>query len=135
MADTTLSVPRRVNTNATIFVVDDDAAVKDSLCVLLESAGYKVEAFGSGKEFLETSRVAGNGCLVLDLHLPWMTGLEVLEYLDRNGIELPAILITGRSDPELRERARRANAVALLDKPVRQELLLETIDRALGRLT
>lgn len=117
----------------TIFVVDDDAAVKDSLRSLLESADLLVETYESGPDFLAEHRGRNDGCLVLDLDLPVMNGLEVLEALTARKSGMPVILITGRADRATRERSVRTGAVALLEKPIRDDLLLETIARALAR--
>jgi two-component system response regulator FixJ len=120
-----------MSANTTIFVVDDDAAVKDSLRLLLESADHMVETYGSGREFLADHQGRDDGCLVLDLDLPAMSGLEVLEALTASNSDMPVILITGRADRVTRERSLGTGAIALLEKPIRDDLLLETIARAL----
>ena len=118
---------------ATVFVVDDDEAVRDSLAVLLEAAGFAVAAFASGRDFLAAYDPREAGCLVLDLDLPDVTGPEVLQALVADGVDLPVILITGRRDGPLRSRAQAAEVVALLEKPFRGDLLLDTVRVALGR--
>ncbi len=119
-----------MQTEFTIFVVDDDEAVRDSLKVSLEAAGHVVETYSSGVEFLGIYVAGRRGCLVLDLHMPSLNGVEVLKALRRDCIDLPTILITGRSDARMKADATRAGAVAIFDKPIRTELLLDTIDHA-----
>jgi FixJ family two-component response regulator len=114
-----------------VYVVDDDEAVRDSTRLVLESYGMNVRTFGSPTAFLAEMDEAANGCLLLDQHMPGMTGLEFLEVLRANQSALPVIMITARSDAGFRARALRAGAVALLDKPVADDDLVRAIDRAL----
>ena len=114
-----------------VYVVDDDEAVRDSTRVVLESYGMNVKTFGSANAFLAAMDDDTNGCLLLDQHMPGMTGLEFLEVLRTNRKTLPVIMITARSDAGFRERALRAGAVALLDKPVADDDLVRAIDTAL----
>ena len=100
--------------------------------VLLESYGMEVRAYASAKEFLRADAVHPGGCLLLDLHMPEMSGLELLERLQAEGSTVPVIAVTGRSDPMLKERATRAGALALLDKPVSEDLLLTSLAHALS---
>jgi FixJ family two-component response regulator len=113
-----------------IHVVDDDEAVRDSMQILLESYGFAVRDYASAVDFLAVNKTLPVGCLLLDLHMPGMTGLELLEILRARGFDCPVILVTGRSDSQLRERASRAGAIALLDKPVDDDLLLGALNRA-----
>ena len=115
-----------------IFVIDDDEAVQDSLRVLLESLDLEVETFGSGREFLERHDDRATGCVVLDIDLPSMNGLEVLAALSERGEHLPVILMTGRADPLLRKQSKQSKAVALLEKPMRESQLLDSIAEALN---
>jgi two-component system, LuxR family, response regulator FixJ len=115
-----------------VHVVDDDEAVRDSTRVLLESYGMEVRDYASAQDFLAANRKNPTGCLLLDLHMPGMTGLELLEHLRRDGSNLPVIIITGRGDSVLKERAARAGAVALLDKPVDNDVLLNSLTHALA---
>lgn len=117
----------------TIFVVDDDSAVQDSLRELLEAANLAVRTYGTGLEFLETYRPASDGCLVLDLDLPGMSGLKVFEELMSRNSPMPVILITGRADKATRDRCLGNGAVVVLEKPIRDDHLLEAIERALDR--
>lgn len=113
-----------------VCVVDDDAAVRDSVRVLLESHGLVVRDYASAREFLDDATGMDAGCLLLDLHMPEMTGLELLESLRQQKIPTAAIVITGRSDSALRARAQRAGALALLDKPVDEDELMQSIELA-----
>jgi FixJ family two-component response regulator len=106
-----------------IYIVDDDDAVRDSLKALLESLGFEV---------LAERKVDASGCLLLDLHMPVMSGIDLLEHMRDNGPQLPTIVITGRSDGFLKERALRSGARAFIDKPVADDVLIAAIDRALG---
>jgi two-component system response regulator FixJ len=116
----------------TIFVVDDDVAVQDSLKVLLESADHRVETFGSGQEFLDNGHDQAGGCLILDLDLPVVSGMEVLEALSARHSDLPVILVSGQADKATRARALRTGAIALLEKPIEDGLLIETVARVLA---
>lgn len=114
-----------------IFIVDDDPAVRDSMQQLLESIGFTVETYGSGESFLEQASPLEGACVLLDLKLPGLNGLEVLEALAERPYDTSVILITGYGDEATRARALRAGAMAMLQKPVRDELLLRTIQRVL----
>jgi two-component system response regulator FixJ len=123
-----------VNTRieATVHLVDDDDAVRDSLKTLLESYGVSVRAYSSGLEFLANATAWETGCLVLDLHLPVVSGLDLLTMMRQRKMQLPVVFITGRSDKETRERALRGGAIAFLDKPVREDALLAAVHTAFG---
>lgn len=118
--------------DTTIFLVDDDTAVRDSLKLLLETHGLAVRDFASGAQLLQESAPRPGDCLVCDVHMPVMSGLEIVETLTRRGIASPAILITGRADEALRRRARAAGAFLLIEKPFDGDLLIDAIDRALN---
>lgn len=122
----------RTAKEATVHLVDDDDAVRDSLKTLLESYGLEVRDYSSAPEFLADAAVSEAGCLVLDLHLPVVSGLDLLGMMRQRRISLPVVFITGRSDKETKERALRAGAVAFLDKPVREDALMAAIDAALA---
>ena len=114
-----------------IFIVEDDRAVRDSMGQLLESIGFTVETYGSGESFLEQASLPDRACVLLDLKLPGLNGLEVLESLVQRPYDTSVILITGYGDETTRARALRAGAVAILQKPLRDELLLRTIRRVM----
>jgi len=111
-------------------VVDDDEAVRDSMRAVLESFGIDVSDYSSARDFVARVSAPIDGCMLLDLHMPGMSGLELLELMRRRGSDLPVIVITGRSDDLLKERALRAGVVALLDKPVEETTLMNALDRA-----
>lgn len=115
----------------TVYVVDDDDAVRDSLKILLESYDLVVRDFDSVPDFLGTAEPAGPACLVLDLHLPVMGGFDVMNTLAQRGSRLPVIVITGRGDAQTKARALQAGAVAFLEKPVDDKSLMAAIRTAL----
>ena len=120
-------------TSAIVFVVDDDASMRTGLSRLLCSAGYQCEAFESAEAFLRRERHPGLGCLVLDLRMPQMTGLELQERLGRLGYHLPIIFLTGHGDIPHSVQAVKHGAVNFLTKPVDEEALLPSIKEALAR--
>lgn len=114
----------------TIFVVDDDDAVRDSLRLLLSTLFDDVRVFDSGRQFLESDHQGTPACVILDIHLPEMDGFEVIERMRRADIDLPVILVTGRSDTVIRSRAEAVGATALLDKPIDYDNLMTALERA-----
>jgi FixJ family two-component response regulator len=116
---------------ATVHVVDDDASLRQALRRLLTAAGYRVEDYDSAGEFLLDPPADGPGCLLLDLRMPGPSGLDLQGALDRHGIELPVIFLTGHGDLATGVRAMKAGAVDFLSKPVEREPLLAGIARAL----
>jgi two-component system, LuxR family, response regulator FixJ len=112
-----------------VHIVDDDDAVRDSMRALLESYGVEVDTYGSAGEFLRHDLVL-SGCLLLDLHMPGISGLELLNVLRSRNSQLPIIAMTGRSDAALKERVVRAGALTLLEKPVPDETLLSSLECA-----
>jgi FixJ family two-component response regulator len=115
-----------------IFIVDDDAGVRDSLRLLLECEGFDAQEFASCREFLADGRAGKGDCLILDVHIPGMNGIELLETMRRRGDMLPAIVITGRTDAMTTNRARAAGALAIVEKPYQPEELLCLVRRALN---
>jgi len=115
-----------------VYVVDDDDAVRDSMRALLETLGMDVRDYPSAQEFLTDLCKCPEGCLLLDLHMPGMSGMELLEVLRTRSSRLPVIAITGRSDPLLKDRVMRSGALALLDKPVDEAMLMNALGRALA---
>jgi two-component system response regulator FixJ len=116
----------------TVFVVDDDAAVRSSLQFLLESAGYAVESFPSATEFMETYRPERPGCLVLDVRLEGLSGLDLQEQMLSQGVELPIIFITGHGTVPMAVQALQRGALDFLAKPFTEADLLKRIEQALA---
>ena len=114
-----------------VFVVDDDDAVRDSLKTLLELQSFTVKTFETCQDFLSSGSRDG-ACLVLDIHLSGMSGFDLMEAMRRTNRGLPTILITGRCDNAIRERARTLGAVALLEKPIEFSALMAAIDRCVN---
>lgn len=117
----------------TVFVVDDDDAVRNSLRMLLKSAGVHAEASASAQEFLSTYEVTQPGCLVLDVRMPGMSGLEMQHELNLRGATIPVIFITGHGDIPMAVEAMQHGAFDFLQKPFRDQELLDRVQRALIR--
>jgi len=117
----------------TVFVIDDDAAVRASIQGLLKSVNLRSEAFGTAEEFLHRKRPDGPGCLVLDVRLPGVNGLEFQRELADAGIRLPIIFITGHGDIPMTVKAMKSGAVEFLTKPFQDQDLLNAIQQALER--
>ena len=126
----------RVNANnarPTVFVVDDDSAVRDALKLLLRSVGHPVETFASGQDFLESYPDDQPGCLVLDIRMPGMSGLELQQHLNARHSLLPIIFITGHGDVPMAVEAMQAGAMDFIQKPFRDQDLLDRINQALDK--
>jgi len=115
----------------TVFVIDDDAAVRQGLSFMLRSAGYSVEAFPSAHSFLEDYDPRRGGCLLLDVQMPRVTGLELQQRLNLRGWRIPVIFITGHGTIPSAIAAMKSGAFDFIEKPLREDMLLESIDRAL----
>ena len=115
---------------STVLIADDDEAIRDSLQILLEAAGYRVETFASGSEFLSAARPEGEACLVVDVRMPGLGGLEVQERLLTEGAGLPVVVITGHGDVPLAVRAMKAGAVDFVEKPFSEAAILGAVERA-----
>ncbi|MBK1643291.1 DNA-binding response regulator [Thiocapsa imhoffii] len=120
-----------MNTDATVFVVDDDQAMRTSLQWLIESTGLTVQTYESADVFLARYTPGRPGCLLLDVRMPGMSGLELQAHLARAGYRLPVILITGHGDVAMAVKAMKAGAVDFIEKPFHDEDLLRSIARAL----
>ncbi|WP_116828436.1 response regulator transcription factor [Pseudomonas syringae] len=116
-----------------IYVLDDDLSVRSSLEDLLASVGLRSMLFGSTREFLDTPRPDAPGCLILDIRMPGMSGLDFQEHMARSGISLPVIFITGHGDIPMSVRAMKAGAVEFLTKPFRDQDLLDAIQQGLAQ--
>ena len=117
---------------ALIVVVDDDASIRKAFQRLLHSAGFAVETFPSGIEFMESLKTRRPDCVVLDLHMPLMNGFEVQVQLEQTGASIPTVIVTGHDSSETRERALTGRPAAYLRKPVDDEALLDAIELALS---
>jgi FixJ family two-component response regulator len=117
----------------TVFIVDDDPAVRQSLAVLIRSIHLRAEAFDSAQQFLEDGAPARAGCLLLDVRLPGMSGLELLEQLSRSEVPMPVIVMSAYGDVPMAVRAMKAGAINFLEKPCRDQQLWEAIQGALRR--
>lgn len=117
---------------AVIYVVDDDEAMRDSMSWLLEGEGYSVACFASGEAFLEARHDAMRGCLVLDVRMPEMSGLELYERLSALGSTLPVIFVTGHGDVPMAVSALQRGACDFIEKPFHNEDILARIQRALA---
>ncbi len=117
----------------TVHVVDDDAAIRDALRLLLKSSGMRVETHASAEQFLGACRPPVSGCLLVDVRMPGMSGLELQEALAARGIRLPVIVITGHGDVAMAVRAMKAGAVDFIEKPFDNAALLECLRNALAR--
>jgi FixJ family two-component response regulator len=117
--------------DAIVFVVDDDEGMRQSLKNLIGSVGLRVEAFASAQEFLRSKLTDVPGCLVLDVRLPGLSGLDLQKRMAEAGIEIPIIFITGHGDIPMTVQAMKAGAVEFLTKPFRDQDLLDAIQQAL----
>jgi FixJ family two-component response regulator len=117
----------------TVFVIDDDAAVRAAIQGLLKSVGLLSESFGTAQEFLHRKRPDGPSCLVLDVRLPGINGLDFQRVLADEGIQIPVIFITGHGDIPMTVKAMKSGAVEFLTKPFRDQDLLDAIHQALDR--
>jgi FixJ family two-component response regulator len=117
----------------TVFIIDDDAAVRASIQDLLESLGLRSESFGTAEEFLRSKRPEGPSCLVLDVRLPGVNGLDFQRRLVDAGLQIPVIFITGHGDIPMTVKAMKSGAVEFLTKPFLDRALVDAIHQALER--
>jgi FixJ family two-component response regulator len=118
---------------ATVFVVDDDPSMRASIQGLLKSASFRSESFGTAEEFLRNKRPEGPSCLVLDVNLPGINGLDFQRQLAGEGIHIPIIFVTGHGDIPMTVKAMKSGAVEFLTKPFEDQDLLNAIHQALDR--
>src|SRR5918996_5638934 len=119
--------------NPCVFVVDDDRSIRDSLSTLICSMGLNVQTFASAQEFLASRRPDVPSCLVLDVQLPGLSGLDLQQELVRVRCQIPIIFITGYGDIPMTVQAMKAGAIEFLTKPFRDQALLDAIEHALER--
>ncbi|WP_232098543.1 response regulator transcription factor [Gimesia aquarii] len=122
-----------IEKEATVFVVDDDPAIRKSLRWLIESVGLKVETHELASDFLESYSPDSPGCLVLDVRIPGMSGLELQEKLRDRGYDIPVVIVSGYGDVPMAVRAMKAGAVDFLEKPVSDQVLLDYIQKGIER--
>ena len=119
--------------NLLISIVDDDESVRQALKSLIDSVGFRAEVFGSGEEFLNSAYVLQTDCLIADVRMPGMNGLELQERLKRAGSPVPIVFISAHDDGEARDRGLRAGAIAFLQKPFSEDALLGAITESLDK--
>jgi len=117
----------------TVFIIDDDRGMRQAIHDLVESVGLRAESFATGEEFLGTKRTARPSCLVLDVRLPQMSGLDFQRRLAESGVEIPIIFVTAHGDIPMSVKALKSGAVEFLTKPFRDQDLLDAIQQALER--
>jgi len=115
----------------TVFVIDDDASVREGVADLLRSVGLSVDTFSSAQEFLHGTDADRRGCIVLDVRLPGMSGLEFQHFLAEAGIRLPVIFISGHGDIPMSVQAMKSGALEFLTKPVREQELLDAVQKGI----
>ncbi len=117
-----------------VHIVDDDDSVRRSAAFMLKHAGYRVESHISGVEFLKKAKSAERGCVLMDVRMPEMDGLEVQQEMARRGIDMPVVILTGHGDIAVAVKAMRGGAVNFIEKPYEKEQLLRAIEEAFARL-
>lgn len=117
----------------TVFIVDDDEPVRDALRLLMKSVGHEAKTFASGDEFLASCSPGISGCLVLDIRMPGMSGLELQEKLHKQDVNIPIIFITGHGDVPMAVQAMKHGAMEFLQKPFREQDLVDRVNEALER--
>lgn len=125
-------MPDQNTVKPAVFVVDDDQAMRNSLKWLIESVGVHVESFSSADEFLVQYQPGRAGCLVLDVRMPGMSGLDLQEHLVKRNIQIPVVIITGHGDVPMAVRAMKGGAIDFIEKPFNDEVLLDAIRRAIA---
>ena len=115
-----------------IAIVDDDAFVREAMKSLMRSLGYDASTFGSAEEFLNSEQISRTSCLITDLHMPGLSGLDLQDRLIAEGYRFPIIFLTGYPDENVRARAMKVGAIAFLSKPVNADHLLGYLDKALN---
>jgi FixJ family two-component response regulator len=123
----------KTSTDPTVFIVDDDSGMRQAVQDLVESVGLRAESFSTGEEFLKRHRTTCPSCLVLDVRLPQMSGLDFQRQLAETGVQIPIIFITAHGDIPMSVKALKSGAVEFLTKPFRDQDLLDAIQQALQR--
>lgn len=123
----------RPSTDATVFIIDDDPSVCRSIRYLIESVGLRAETYSSAQAFLERFSLGRSGCIVLDVRMPGMSGIELQRLLAERGTEIPIVFVTGHGDVQLAVRAMKFGAVDFLEKPFHDQVLLDCVSAAIQR--
>lgn len=126
-------MPSNPSETAVVHIIDDDESVRLAVDSLLRSVGLQTRTYGAAKEFLDAKREDAPGCLVLDVRLPGISGLDFQEQLAKHGIHMPAVLVTGHGDIPMSVRAMKAGAVDFLPKPFRDQDMLDAVMGAIAR--
>jgi len=116
------------------YIVDDDEAIRRSLTFMLKTSGYKVEQFSCGEEFLKAAPKLTPGCVLLDIRMPGMDGLEVQQAMAQAGVPLPVIIMTGHGDVNLAVRAMKAGAIDFIEKPFEKATLMSALEQGFAKL-
>lgn len=124
-----MSEPEKV-----VHVVDDDDSVRRSVGFILKTSGYQVRPYASGAELLKEAKTLDTGCVLLDIRMPGMDGLEVQQALQEKGVALPVIIMTGHGDIPLSVRAMKAGAIDFIEKPFEKNLLLSAVEQGFAAL-
>ena len=135
LSDSSITMIKAPPEPLVVCIVDNDAAIRDSLGFLIESAGIPVATYASAREFLDTWDISRTGCLVVDIRMPGMTGLELQAELTKRNTEVPMIIITGFGDVQLAVQAMKRGAFDFFEKPIHHELLLDRLQQALAKET
>ncbi len=117
----------------TVFIIDDDDKVRETLAMLVGSAGLRTETYASAPQFLESYRPGEAGCVVVDVRMPGMSGLELQDVLAERAVELPVIVVTGCGDVDCAVKAMKAGAVDFIQKPFSNQVLLDSVRTAIER--
>ena len=118
----------------TIAIVDDDEALREALGSVMKAAGFKIDTFATAEEFLDSDRRANTACLILDIRLPGMNGIELQRRLADSSSPIPIVFVTAHGDASVRDLVIKAGAAGFLNKPVRSDALLKAIYAALSKV-
>lgn len=121
-------------TDKQVYVVDDDEAIRRSLSFMLRTSGHKVEQFTCGEDFLKVAAKLAPGCVLLDIRMPGLDGLEVQQAMAGEGVALPVVIMTGHGDVNLAVRAMKAGAIDFIEKPFEKATLMSALDQGFARL-
>jgi two-component system response regulator FixJ len=117
-----------------IYLVDDDAPIRDAMIIFFEVCGYSVEVYDSSEAVLQHADDIDQGVLVLDIRLPGISGIELQTELQKRGINIPVIFVTGHGDEEIKRAVKQAGAIGFFEKPIDHSALLNLIDSALTKM-